>query len=54
MPIKFLSITNCFGYKVKLKDVFGFAEAKITTPKDLEIPLLPLKVDNQTIHPLGT
>jgi DNA polymerase type B, organellar and viral len=54
MPIKFLSITNCFDYKVKLNDVFGFAEAKITTPKDLEIPLLPLKVDNQTIHPLGT
>lgn len=52
MPIKFLGIT--YGRNIKLKDVFGFAEARITTPENLQIPLLPLKVDNETIHPIGS
>jgi DNA polymerase type B, organellar and viral len=52
MPIKFLGITS--GQNVKLQDTFGFAEARITTPENVEIPLLPMKVDNETIHPIGS
>ena len=33
--------------------MFGFAEAKITTPDNIPIPLLPFKVENETLHPLG-
>lgn len=52
MPIEFLSESD--GTKVKLENVFGFAEARITTPNQMEIPLLPLKHENETIHPLGS
>lgn len=51
MPIEFLGESD--GTNIKLEDIFGFAEVKITTPKDLIIPLLPCKVDNETLHPIG-
>jgi len=43
-----------WGTNVKLEDVFGFAEAKITYPENIEILLLPLKIFNETIHPIGS
>jgi len=52
MPIEFLSET--VGIGIKLDDIFGFAEAKITAPENMEIPLLPFKVFNETLHPLGS
>lgn len=52
MPTDFLGET--IGTDVKLENVFGFAEAKITPPDNLEIPLLPFKIANETIHPLGS
>jgi hypothetical protein len=52
MPIEFLGESE--GTNVKLEDVFGFAEAKITAPKNIEIPLLPFKIFNETVHPLGS
>jgi hypothetical protein len=52
MPIEFLNEVD--GTNVNLQDVFGFAEAKITAPNNLEIPLLPFKLFNETIHPLGS
>ena len=52
MPLEFLGETN--GENVRLEDIFGFAEARVTTPKDIPIPLLPFKIDNETLHPLGT
>nr|YP_010852411.1 DNA polymerase [Lactarius subindigo]WGL35963.1 DNA polymerase [Lactarius subindigo] len=52
MPIEFLGESD--GRKENLDNIFGFAEARITTPNDMEIPLLPFKVDNETIHPLGS
>jgi hypothetical protein len=52
MPIDFLREIE--GTSVTLKDVFGFAEARITSPNNLEIPLLPFKVDHETIHPIGS
>jgi hypothetical protein len=52
MPIEFLGVSD--GLNIKLENVFGFAEAKITTPDNLTIPLLPFKVDNETLHPLGS
>ena len=52
MPIEFLGESE--GTNVKLKDIFGFAEAKITVPDDINIPLCPFKVDNETIHPVGS
>jgi hypothetical protein len=52
MPIKFLGELD--GSKVRLENIFGFAEAKITTPKDLTTPLLPFKIFNETLHPLGS
>jgi hypothetical protein len=52
MPIKYLGESD--GINVKLENMFGFAEAKITSPDNLSIPLLPHKVDNETLHPLGS
>lgn len=52
MPIEFLGETD--GSNMKLENIFGFAEAKITAPDNLEIPLLPFKIFNETLHPLGT
>ena len=52
MPIEFLGETE--GTNVKLDNIFGFAEAKITAPNNLDIPLLPFKIYNETIHPLGS
>ena len=52
MPIEFLGESE--GTNVKLKDIFGFAEAKITVPDNINIPLCPFKVDNETIHPVGS
>lgn len=52
MPLEFLG--ESIGSSVKLEDVFGFVEAKITSPDNLTIPLLPFKVDNETLHPLGS
>jgi hypothetical protein len=52
MPIEILG--EVVGSDVKLENVFGFCEAKITSPDNLSIPLLPCKVDNETLHPLGS
>jgi DNA polymerase family B len=52
MPLEFLGEFE--GGGVSLKDVFGFVEARITSPDDLEFPLLSHKVDNETIHPIGS
>jgi DNA polymerase type B, organellar and viral len=52
MPLEFLG--ESLGSSVKLEDIFGFVEAKITTPENLTIPLLPHKIDNETLHPLGS
>lgn len=52
MPLEFLG--ESIGGNVKLEDSFGFVEARITTPDDLTIPLLPFKVENETLHPLGS
>lgn len=52
MPIEFLSEID--GTSVRLEDVFGFAEAKITAPDNLDIPILPFKIYNETLHPLGS
>ena len=52
MPIEFLGESE--GTNVKLKDIFGFAEAKITVPDNINIPLCPFKVNNETIHPVGS
>lgn len=51
MPLKFIeTVTN-----IKLVDCFGFIEAKITAPNNLEHPLLLTKLDdNSTVHPLGS
>jgi DNA polymerase type B, organellar and viral len=52
MPMEFLGEID--GTKLELQDIFGFAEARITTPNNLDVPLLPLKIENETIHPLGS
>jgi hypothetical protein len=52
MPINFLGISE--GSGVKLEDVFGFAEARITSPDNILVPILPHKIDNETLHPLGS
>jgi hypothetical protein len=52
MPIKFLGAKQ--GVDCRLEDIFGFVEARITTPNNLEVPLLPFKLNNETIHPLGS
>ena len=52
MPIEYLGETD--GTNIKLEDIFGFVEARITTPNNIEIQLLPYKIDNETIHPIGS
>jgi hypothetical protein len=52
MPLEFLGESE--GSNIRLEDVFGFAEARITTPDNIEIPLLPVKLYNETFHPLGS
>jgi hypothetical protein len=52
MPIEFLGLSETNN--VNLNEIFGFVEAKITAPDNIEIPLLPFKVDNETIHPIGS
>jgi len=52
MPIEFLG--ECEGANLKLEDLFGFAEARITSPTNMLIPILPLKIENETIHPQGS
>jgi hypothetical protein len=52
MPIEYLGEVE--GTKVKLEDVCGFAEAQIVTPDNLDVPLLPFKVNNETLHPVGS
>jgi DNA polymerase type B, organellar and viral len=52
MPIEFLGETD--WSTANLENIFGFAEAKITTPENMEIPLLPFKLFNETLHPLGS
>nr|YP_010192428.1 hypothetical protein LK379_mgp24 [Amanita sinensis]QZN08165.1 hypothetical protein [Amanita sinensis] len=52
MPIKILGVKA--GNDVELNNVFGFAEVQITTPDQLDIPLLPFKINNETLHPLGS
>ena len=52
MPIEFIEELD--GSKVKLDNVFGFVEARIITLDNIEIPLLPFKIFNETIHPLGS
>ena len=52
MPLEYLGESE--GNNVRLEEVFGFAEARITTPDKMEIPLLPFKFDNETLHPLGS
>jgi DNA polymerase type B, organellar and viral len=52
MPMEFLG--ESYGNELKLDNVFGFAEARITTSDNIEIPLLPYKYKNETIHPIGS
>jgi len=52
MPLEFLG--ESIGNSVKLENIFGFAEVKVTTPENMDIPILPFKVDNETLHPLGS
>ncbi len=52
MPIDFLGEIE--GTDVNLENIFGFAEAKITAPENIDIPLLPFKIANETLHPLGS
>lgn len=33
---------------------FGFLRVKVTSPKDLQLPLLQTKIDGRTVSPLGT
>lgn len=52
MPLQFLySIDGCL---MKLEETFGFIEAIITCPKDIDIPLLLHNHDGKNIHPTGT
>ena len=52
MPIEFLGESD--GTTIKLEDTFGFIEARFTAPDNIEIPLLPCKIDNETLHPIGS
>lgn len=52
MPLQFLYTID--GHLMKLVDTFGFIEAIITCPKDINIPLLLHNHEGKNIHPTGT
>jgi hypothetical protein len=52
MPLEFLGEID--GRNLRLEDIFGFAEVKISTPNNLTLPILPFKLENETIHPIGS
>jgi hypothetical protein len=54
MPLEYLGEFEGFNLDLNDPDTFGFIEAKITAPKGIEIPLLPLKYKGMTVHPNGT
>jgi DNA polymerase type B, organellar and viral len=53
MPFKIIKFHNNLS-NIKLNDFFGYCLVKVTTPKDIEYPLLPFKHDGKTIYPLGS
>lgn len=53
MPCEYIeTVDDCTN--IKLEDIFGYCKAKITTPNNLMYPLLPHKIDGDTVHPIGT
>ena len=52
MPVEYVASYDTINWDIN--SMFGFFEAIITTPKNINIPLLPFKQDNQTIHRRGT
>ena len=52
MPLDYLGDFD--SYERDLKDFFGFVECIVSSPKDIEIPLLPYRHEGLTIHPVGT
>ena len=53
MPCEYIeTVDDCTN--IKLEDIFGYCKAKIITPNNLMYPLLPHKIDGDTVHPIGT
>lgn len=52
MPLNYLGEID--GSIIELKDCFGFVEAIVTCPKDIETPLLLHNHNGKNIHPTGT
>jgi len=54
MPVNIKERHYFFKPNFKLDNFFGFLEVEVTAPKNLVIPLLPLKYQGKTIFPTGT
>ena len=53
MPVNIKEKHYFFKNNFKLDNFFGFLEVEVTAPKNLVIPLLPLKYQGKTIFPTG-
>jgi hypothetical protein len=53
MPFKVIKFHDNMNL-IKLEDFFGFCLVRITSPKDIDYPLIPFKHEGKTIFPLGT
>lgn len=54
MPVNIKEKHYFFKNNFSLDNFFGFLEVEVTCPKNLVIPLLPLKYQGKTIFPTGT
>jgi hypothetical protein len=53
MPLNIIKYHDNLS-NTNLDDFFGFCLVKVTTPKDIEYPLLPYKHEGKTIFPTGS
>ena len=51
MPLKFIGQFK--ETDLKWDKIFGFVECIVKSPKNIDIPLLPVKTEDSTIHPVG-
>jgi len=54
MPYKIIKHHKDMSNIIKLEDFFGFCLAEVTTPKNIDMCLLPYKHQGKTIFPKGT
>lgn len=53
MPFEIIKFHSNMDNILITGPIFGFFEAEISTPQDIKHPLLPFKIDGETLYPVG-